>query len=190
MPRPASGILHHRRARSGGRPQLKRDPLGAFAPNLMSTESAPLAGAPSAPRPRKRWRWRRWALGAIVGAAAYATFEYPNGTLRSVGRDEYLEVLGAERLAKWESSHGRAQLLRVTFASRMRGFSDTATMWHESRLLFPFAESLAARTGDTIIELDHRWYPLTRMLPLRMDVWTYYHHERAGAWSSSTSLWH
>jgi hypothetical protein len=149
-------------------------------------------GCPTSPsaKPRRKWRWRRLALGAIVGLAVYAAYEYPSGTLHAVGQNEFREIFGAERVTMWESAHGRAQVLRVTFASHMRTFADTTTMWHEARILGPFAESLAARTGDTIIQLDHRRYPISRMLPVRIDVWTYYHREQQGVWALSTNLWH
>lgn len=129
-------------------------------------------------------------LGLVIGLAAYAVWEYPTGSLRAVGRDEYREIFGAGQYTKWQSNVGRAQMLQVVFASQMASMADTATMWHEARVLGPFAESLAARTGDSIIELDHRRYPLTRMVPLRIDVWTYYHRNRDGGWRLSTSLWY
>jgi len=127
---------------------------------------------------------------ATVAAAVYAAGFYPRGTWRAVGPDEYLEVFGAQRITKWESDRGRARFLQVSFASHMTSFTDTATMWRESRLLLPLAESLAAGTGDSIIEVDHVRYPLSRMLPVRIDVWTYYHRDRSGRWKPSTSLWH
>ena len=165
-----------------------RDSLGAFAPPFPMTNPAPSAIEP-ATDVRRRWRWRRWFLGAVIGAAAYATCEYPTGTLHSVAPDEYLEVLGAQRLTKWESNHGRAQLLQVMLASHSHGLADTATILREARLIFPYAESLAGSTGDTIIEIGHRRYPLTRMLPVRFDIWTYYHRDSTGKWNASTSLW-
>jgi hypothetical protein len=156
----------------------------------MSIESTSEPPAPITPAARRRWRWRRWALLATVSAAVYAAFFYPRGVWRKVAPDKYLEVFGAQRMTKWESDQGRAQFLRLSFASHMAGFMDTATMWSESRLVRPLAESLAVRTGDTIIEVDHVRYPLSRMLPVRIDVRTYYHRERSGQWRPSTSLWH
>jgi hypothetical protein len=146
--------------------------------------------APSSPNVGRRWRWRRWFLLTAAGAAVYTSFFYPRGTFHDVGHGQYLEVFGAQRLFKWESQHGRAQLLQLSFASLMNGFRDTAAMWRESRLLLPLAESTAARTGDTIIELEHIRYPLSRMLPVRITAWTYYHRGRDDSWAPSTTLWH
>ncbi len=157
--------------------------------DMIASGRAPRREVVANPTGPRRHQWRRWFLLTTVGAAAYAAFFYPRGELHDVGHDQYLEVFGAQRTVKWASDHGRAQLLRVSFASHMSGFRDTATMWRESRFLFPYAESLAARTGDTIVELDHVRYPLSRMLPLRIDVWTYYHRDRTGTWRSSTGLW-
>lgn len=143
---------------------------------------------PSSPSGR-RWRWRRWFLLTAVGAAAYAAFLYPRGTLYDVGNGQSVEVFGAQRGFTWSSQHGRAQFLRVTFASHMTSLRDTLTAWRESRLLLPFAESTAARTGDTIIELDHVRYPLSRMIPVQITAWTFFHRDHDGAWVPSTTLW-
>src|SRR5438132_10781775 len=157
----------------------------------MSLEpTAPEPTTPVNPRVRRRWRWRRWAVLALVGAVLYALFVYPQGTWRKVGPEKYVEIFGAQRITKWESDHGQARFLRLSFGSQMTSFTDTTAMWSESRLPGPLAESLAVGTGDTIIEIDHVRYPLFRMVPLRMDVWTYYHRDRSGQWRPSLSLWH
>ena len=156
----------------------------------MSIAPTPRPPPSVTPVVRRRWRWRRWALLAAVSATVYVVFFYPRGVWRKVAPDGYLEIFGAQRITKWESDHGRAQFLRLSFASHMTSFTDTATMWSESRLLRSLAESLAIGTSDTIIEMDHVRYPLSRMLPFRIDVWTYYHRDRSGEWKPSTSLWH
>ena len=96
--------------------------------------------------------------------------------------------MNAERVWESQGGRGKAAFLRIRLATRVSGVSDTAELWNESRLLLPFAESLATSTGDTIIQIAHAQYPLTRLVPLRFDIWTYYHHDGAG-WRPSLSLW-
>ena|SRR6266487_848046 len=152
----------------------------------MASPAHPLV--PGLP-PRKRRRWWRWGLLLCVIVVAVDVANCPKGSWRPVNGNRYLEVFGAQRAWQWQADRGNAHFLRLRVATQVRGFVDTAELWKESRLALPLAESLAASTGDTIIQIEHVRYPLTRMVPMWINVWTYYHRDSSG-WRPSLSLWH
>jgi len=141
----------------------------------------------SSPRRPWKWRWLFLLLGLILVAVDVAYC--PEGSWRPVNGDRYLEVFGAQRAWEWQADRGKAQFLRLRVATQVRSFVDTGELWKESRLALPLAESLATSTGDTIIQIEHVRYPLTRMVPMWINVWTYYHRDSSG-WRPSLSLWH
>ena len=114
----------------------------------------------------------------------------PRGNFHAVAEGAYVEVFGASQVVTWSTDHRKVAYLSLDMASTMGGIGDTLTMWHESRLILPLAESLAAQNSDTVIQIEHVTYPLSRMLPLRMAVHTYYRRQRDSTWAPSADLWH
>ena len=113
----------------------------------------------------------------------------PRGFVATSERGQVLRSVRRPARVEWQADRGKAQFLRLRVATQVRSFVDTAELWKESRLALPLAESLATSTGDTIIQIEHVRYPLTRMVPMWINVWTYYHRDSSG-WRPSLSLWH
>ena len=147
----------------------------------------------TAPQPKQApgrgTRWRRWVIVTAIGGVLYILFYYPRGSWRVVGDNERLEVLATDQETLCEGGRGCVRFLSVTLATRMTSIRDTGTMWRESRLLFPYAESLAVQIGDSVIQLEHIRYPLSRLVPVRMSVYSYWRHVKGTDWTPSSRLW-
>lgn len=157
---------------------------------MDSIETAPSPEI-SARRPR---RGVLMLFVLIVASSMFEVYRYPTGSVRHVrtagGITGTFELFGASRGWVQEGDRGRANFLDVRIASHVRGLRDTTTLWRETRLALPLAESLVAQTGDTLIRISHVSYPLSRLIPFRMTEWTYYHRQPNGQWQASFDLRH
>ena len=140
------------------------------------------AEAASAPPKQPRFRWGRWLKISLVLTFIYLALFPDQGTYHRVGEGKYIEVFDAERIFSWDNVDGKRVYLNLVFFSAMSGIRDTGVMHREEALLLPYADSLAASSHDTLIRFEHRRYPISRYLPLRISVSEYYHHDRDGVW--------